>query len=39
GHGGFMDRLDSLTFGALFVFVVGYLHMGPDMVPAGLLHW
>ncbi|MCB9993852.1 MAG: phosphatidate cytidylyltransferase [Hyphomicrobiaceae bacterium] len=39
GHGGFMDRLDSLTFGALLTFIVGYLHAGPELVPAGLLYW
>ena len=39
GHGGLMDRLDSLTFGVLFLFVVGSLHSGFDAVAAGFLHW
>ncbi len=39
GHGGLMDRLDSLTFGVLFLFVVGYLHAGFDAIAAGFLFW
>ncbi len=39
GHGGLMDRLDSLTFGVLFLFVVGSLHSGFGAVAAGFLHW
>lgn len=39
GHGGFMDRLDSLTFGAIFLFCVGFLHSGLGAVAAGFLHW
>lgn len=39
GHGGLMDRLDSLTFGGLFVFAVGALRGGMDGVAAGLLNW
>lgn len=39
GHGGLMDRLDSLTFGALFVYLVGLLHAGPDAIAAGFLYW
>jgi phosphatidate cytidylyltransferase len=39
GHGGLMDRLDSLTFGALFLYVVGALHMGQGAVAAGFLNW
>lgn len=39
GHGGLMDRLDSLTFGVLFIFIVGLLRGGPDGVAAGFLHW
>jgi phosphatidate cytidylyltransferase len=39
GHGGLMDRLDSITFGALFLYLVGALHMGPDAVAAGFLNW
>ncbi|MDP3316358.1 MAG: CDP-archaeol synthase [Devosia sp.] len=39
GHGGLMDRLDSLTFGVIFLFVVGYLHAGFDTIAAGFLFW
>ena len=39
GHGGLMDRLDSLTFGALFVYTVGLLHAGSGAIAAGFLHW
>lgn len=39
GHGGLMDRMDSLTFGALFVFVVGLVHSGLSAVPDGILIW
>lgn len=39
GHGGLMDRLDSLTFGAIFLFAVGLLHSGYDAVAAGVLLW
>lgn len=39
GHGGLMDRLDSLTFGAIFLFAVGFFHAGSDAVAAGFLHW
>lgn len=39
GHGGLMDRLDSLSFGAIFVFIVGFIHAGPNMSPAGFLIW
>lgn len=39
GHGGLMDRLDSLTYGALFVCAVGLLHAGPGSVASGILFW
>lgn len=39
GHGGLMDRLDSITFGVLFLYVVGALHFGPGAVAAGFLTW
>jgi phosphatidate cytidylyltransferase len=39
GHGGLMDRLDSLTFGVIFLFLVGFFHAGFDRVAAGFLFW
>lgn len=39
GHGGLMDRLDSITFGALFVCLAGTLHAGPTLVASGFLNW
>ncbi len=39
GHGGLMDRLDSLTFGVIFLFLVGYFHAGFDRIAAGFLFW
>ena len=39
GHGGFMDRLHSVSFGALFMFVVGALHSGLGDVAGGFLNW
>lgn len=39
GHGGLMDRLDSLTFGILLVLLVGALHAGFGAVAEGLLYW
>lgn len=39
GHGGLMDRLDSLTFGVFLVAIVGGLHAGFGSVAEGLLNW
>lgn len=39
GHGGLMDRLDSLTFGAILVLIVGGVHAGFGSVAQGLLYW
>lgn len=39
GHGGLMDRMDSLTLGVFFVLLVGSLHMGTNSVAHGLLYW
>ena len=39
GHGGLMDRLDSVTFGVIFLFTVGVLHGGAGAVAPGFLNW
>ena len=39
GHGGFMDRLDSVTFGLVLLVLIGILHGGLGNVPVGFLYW
>lgn len=39
GHGGLMDRLDSVTFGVLFLYGVGVLHPGATSAAAGIFSW
>jgi phosphatidate cytidylyltransferase len=39
GHGGFMDRLDSVTFGVLLLFLIGLAHGGIGNVAGGFLYW
>lgn len=39
GHGGFMDRLDSVTFGLILLVAIGALHAGLGNVPTGFLYW
>jgi phosphatidate cytidylyltransferase len=39
GHGGLMDRLDSLTLSVLFVTLAGLAHAGVADVATGLLVW
>ena len=39
GHGGLMDRLDSITFGAIAAFLIGALHSGFNGAAAGLMFW
>lgn len=39
GHGGILDRIDSLTVGAIVLYTIGVIHGGWDAIPAGILHW
>ena len=39
GHGGLMDRLDSVTFGVILLVGIGILHAGISNVPTGFLYW
>lgn len=39
GHGGLMDRLDSVTFPAFLLVVVGVLHSGWGDIASGVIHW
>lgn len=39
GHGGFMDRLDSVTFGVLLLAIIGALHGGIGHIAQGFLNW
>jgi phosphatidate cytidylyltransferase len=39
GHGGFMDRLDSVSFGLLALYLIGAWHGGIGAVASGFLNW
>lgn len=39
GHGGFMDRLDSVSFGLIALYIIGAAHGGMGNVAAGFLNW
>jgi phosphatidate cytidylyltransferase len=39
GHGGMMDRLDSLAFGSVLAVAIGWAHGGPTDLARGLLRW
>lgn len=39
GHGGLMDRLDSMSLAVLVLFCVGGLHAGVDAIAQGVLIW
>ena len=39
GHGGFMDRLDSVTFGVLLLAIIGATRGGVGHIAQGFLNW
>ncbi len=39
GHGGLLDRMDSLTFGALLLFAIGAINSGFQFVARGIFVW
>lgn len=39
GHGGLMDRIDSLTVAGIVLWCIGLAHRGLGAVPQGILFW